>query len=203
MMDIDVEAEAQAILKENGIDPFAKPWMKLLAACVLRKSANVRVVPNLPVVSRWLADADVIEVRAGLQRGMEDFGIAHEIGERRLHALRYRGPDPEAVANGIGAGLLLPRQYVQRVVRDLGRNVAEVAEAMDVDQAMALLRIGEVFGTPLALVSPQQVRVRGEEREWGPESNVRSIAAGRVVVPGVERTLLTDRPRYVGLTIVR
>lgn len=199
MPSIDVEAEALEILRSNQVDPDRPPWMKLLACCVLRRAANVREVPGLKPKARWCEDQDVIEIRPGQSPRSQAYFIGHELGERHLALRGYSEEDREEVATSLGVALLLPRPALRRVVREHGRNLIILSRELDISQSIVLLRIGEVFGVALALVTPRRIRVRGEEGTiWPSEQEIRRYASGRAAGP-FDREVITDAPNRVGL----
>jgi len=66
-------------------------------------------------------------------------------------------------------------------------------------QSLALLREGEVLGTPAALVEDRRILIRGEECGWPTEPELRRLAASRSPGPGVRKVLIRDEPGRLGL----
>ena len=98
----------------------------------------------------------------------------------------------------LAAALLAPRPAFLRARRDLGEDLRAVAERFTMTQTGVALRRGEVLGTPLAVIAPARVRVRGPEAwVWPPESTLRAWA--RRPLAGLKKTRLTDDPRRVVL----
>lgn len=60
------------------------------------------------------------------------------------------------------------------------------------------LRIGEVTGEPIALVSRKAVRVRGDEWGWPSEEEIRRLSRGDLP-PELRAVRLTDDPKRVFL----
>lgn len=124
--------------------------------------------------------------------------IAHELAEWLLERDGYRGADVEMVADALAARLIAPWRAVREAVR-WGLELPEVAEAFGSTQSCALLRQGEVTGTPTALVTPERVYVRGSEWGWPDERSVRALASSER--PGIVRVRIADARRRVGLVV--
>jgi IrrE N-terminal-like domain len=197
---LDVEAEAAWIYRLADVEADEPPGALVLAE-------RLRL-PVIRVDDRFLRGGDAalrpidgelwICVRRRLPFERLHFAIAHEIAEWRLSKLDYRDEDREHAANALAAALLLPRAALRvSVLLDF----AQIAEDFVVTQTCAALRVGEVTGRPLAVVSPQLVRVRGESFEWPEERTIRGLAKARALPPEVERVELTDDARRVVLLV--
>lgn len=117
---------------------------------------DVVAVPNQRAAGTLIGNT--IAVRASLAPAYREHAIAHELGHWALR--QTRTDDSEAGADYVAAALLMPWREVRRAHdwRDLltGRCVTETS---------ALLRAGEVQATPVAVVTPHAVYVRGPE-DW-------------------------------------
>lgn len=126
------------------------------------------------------------------------FYVAHELGHWLLRRHDVDVHDEEAAADFIAGALLAPRRAFVAAVRTHGHDLTALAEAFDVTETSAALRLGEVLRVPLVVVAPSRVRVRGPEGwVWPPEPTLRRWA--RRPGEGLRRTRLQDDPRRVVL----
>lgn len=186
-----IEAEAEGILRGAGFEPDDPPPIEQLAA------ALVTVVEHrgLSAPARFVAALRELWVNPRLSPRRRAWAIAHELGERHLVRQRYVGDDVEQRANAIGAALLVPAPALRRAVRDLGRRLPELAAVFGVTQSIVALRLGEVTGSPLALVIDTRVAVRGEPWAWPATSQLVAIAGGAEAPEGLEVVRVTDARR--------
>lgn len=135
----------------------------------------------------WVRGNWRIYVRSRLEGYALRFVVLHELSHWEL------GPDAtEDECDALAAALLVPRRAFLAAMSECGDDLAKLAACLDVSESFAALRLGEVTGEPIALVSPERVRVRGEIWGWPDERVLREGAAG------LRRIRLTDdRRRYV------
>jgi len=106
---------------------------------------------------------------ASLERAR--FALGHEIGE---WACRQRNEETvEALCNAISAAVLLPRPAFRAALRYFGADLSALARVFRTTETCVGLRIGEVTDRPMLLVSPGEVRARGEEWSWPNEAQIR------------------------------
>lgn len=194
---MDVETEAQRIFEMNGFDPSDPPSMELLAYTIMG-AKKVNRVHGLPVPARWRGSTDELQLRPGLTPQAESFLIAHELAERHFARLCFWNEFIERWADALAAALVVPGPALRFTTREHGRSLPTLAEIHQTTQSICILRLGEVFGSPLALVTPRNVHIRGEEFVWPPHQTIRAIAAGRELAP-LRKVVLTDAPRHIGL----
>lgn len=144
----------------------------------------------LPVGGQWR-----IVVRRGLTRRRLAHVVGHELGH---WICRCEGvPDDEPVCDAIGAAIVAPaRAYVAALSRRPPR-LRGLAWLFSTSESLVALRYAEVTGEPLALVTPERVRVRGAY-DWPPESKLRALAQSGGG-EGLRATRLLDDPRRVVL----
>src|SRR5690606_31259266 len=123
-----------------------------LLAQRLLGSGKVREHHSLRRPAVFVEAVGEIWIRPGLPPQRRAFRIAHELAEYSLS--RHILPNPEAAADAVAAALLAPAPVVRDALRIHGRHLPSLAEALGVSQSIAALRIGEVTGSPLALVTP-------------------------------------------------
>lgn len=188
-----IEAEAEGILRGAGFDPEDPPTIEELAHAVVE-----RVVPHHGISSaaRWVGSTRELWINPRLSPRRRAFSIAHELAERHLSRLGYEGEDVEARANAIGAALLVPAPALRFALRQIGRRLPELSDVFDVSQSIVALRLGEVTGSPLALVMDHRVAVRGEPFAWPSAARLVAIAGGREAVPdGIVVEKISDARR--------
>ncbi len=133
----------------------------------------------------------VIFVRPRLRPHHMRFVILHELAHWVL------GPGAtEDECDALAAALLVPRRVFIAAMRDVGTDMQRLARHLDVTESFVALRMGEVTGEPVVLVTPQRVRVRGETWNWPSEHTLREAGS----TPGIRKTQLTDDRRRVVLS---
>lgn len=196
---VDAECEAGCLRRKACIDedePINAGALadRLLSAGAIRFVDGCRLIGDAcldPCEGRYY-----ILVRRGISLERAQFAVAHEIAEWWLRKLDYRGDDRELVANAIAAALLAPSRAFRRAW-SAASSLVEVAADFTLTETGAALRVGEVLGRPLAVISDLTVRVRGINYAWpSSERGIRQL--GRIVVPGIVRVDLVDQPeRFV------
>lgn len=142
---------------------------------------------------RW-----IVCVCDGLPPERLRFAVAHEIAEFALIKLRYRSRDIEVVADALAAAMLAPVPGYGRAIAALGDDWAALGRVYEATESLAALRWSEVTGAPLALVTRDRVRVRGDRLvPWPSAHEIRRLA--RRGGPGIVRRALTDDPARVVL----
>jgi hypothetical protein len=195
----DVETEAIRILEGNNIDPHDAPDPVLLAYCLVGPD-NLLRVPNLRVRARYVPARDTIEVRRGLPVLTEGYAIMHEVAERHLRFEIFGSEEVERQANALAAALLVPAPALRVALSLHGRTLPQLAGHLRTTESIVALRLGEVTGTPLALVASNWVQTRGDAYGWPDEPELRALARGVRHVRGIDRTELTDTGRRVLLS---
>lgn len=197
----EIEGIAGQLLHAAGYDATDTPSAKRLAERLLGAGCIVRTPPGFmraPAAHGIVAGRPVIHLRGRLDAEAERFLILHEVAEWNFRREGYRGEDIEDACDAIAAALVAPRRAFASVLRDVGPNYSALADAFVATESLCALRVGEVTGEPLALVTPARVRVRGQfEFNWGTEADVRALARSRR--PGLRKTKLRDDPRRVVL----
>lgn len=198
MWTTDLEAEVEDLLRSQGFDPACPPDPILLAYCVLG-AANVATVPGMRTPARYVVDRDRIELSPKLSPMRRRFLVAHELGERQLRRRCHGDEYIEQKCDSFAAALMAPRAAVRAALDEHGRHLPSLASALEVSESIAALRLGEVTGSPLALVTPRSVRVRGDAWVWPAEREIRQIAGSLSPSREIERVAITDAPRRVVL----
>jgi hypothetical protein len=184
-----IDALVSELYDRAGADEGEPPGPLALARALLGHDAVLTVPPSALPGDASLARVEGswrIYVRRGLPPERAGFAVAHELAEWRVRA----EGGTEAACDALGAALITPRPAF---LRALGRSqtVTEVAATFGSTESLAWLRIGEVTGTPLCLVAPTTVRVRGRPYAWpANENELRGLAKGRR--RGLVKTRLRD-----------
>lgn len=170
------EGEALEIYREAGCDPASPVSPEELARGLLGAAGILEQAQ--PITSAaWCNAHSRLLLRPGVAGTRRSWLLAHELAERHLSRLNYRGADVEAFANRIAASLIAPAPAVRLALRALGQDYAALAEVFDTTQSVMALRIGEVTGQPTALVTRTRVHIRGDEWCWPDEAELRAILA--------------------------
>lgn len=193
-----LEGLAEAAYDEAGIDP-CMPDLDGVVHALLGPDAIHRGPRPLRGAATLIRVHDDwrIWVSRSLSPAYELHAIAHELGHWlvRREGLGTGDLREERMADYVGAAVIAPRAAFRAAYRTFGEDLPMLAERFGITETGAALRLGEVTGQPLAVVSPQQVRVRGGNGEWvwRDEHTVREWE--RRPIPGIRKVRLTDAPR--------
>lgn len=164
LTEADIEGEAELVYRaaahdlDTGAHPAALAERLLGAGCV--RPIRGASLPGWACLAR-VGGSWRIYVRAGAPESRLRWLVAHELGHYVL------GPEArEQDCDRFGAALIAPRRAFQRAVRVIGGDWLAAASHFGISESWAALRSSEVSGEPLALVSGQTVRVRGEAFAW-------------------------------------
>lgn len=188
---LSAESDALWLYSQAGIDPETPAAPAVLAAAL---GFRVERHSGLSRLAALQARESVIFVSPRARPVGLGFGITHELAEWHLRRVRYTGDDVESLADHLAGALLAPAPAVRLWLGAVGRHLPELAGAFATTQSIVALRLGEVTGSPLALVTPRSVHVRGDSWSWGTEHDVRRAAREPASV-GLERLPVTDAPR--------
>ncbi|HEY3237722.1 MAG TPA: ImmA/IrrE family metallo-endopeptidase [Polyangiaceae bacterium] len=205
MMDAgDIEGAAEWLYRVAGFDSREPVAPAKLAKALLGHGAIRTVHRHALKKDAALAvvhGAPRIFVRSGLDLRRRNFAICHELAEWHLGEIRYCEPDVEQVADALAAALLAPRQLFLLALREDGVKFPLLAARFAATQSCAALRFGETTNTPLVLVAPREVRVRGAPWGWPQtEEQLRKLAK-LPPIPGMRRDVLSDEPKRVVLRV--
>ncbi len=196
----NAEGDAALLLRLAGYDTLDAPSAYSVAYAL---GLTVHGVMPTEVWGNGEVDGNRILVRSGLPLDQEAFVVAHELAEWHCGRCHYRFggiAEKENYCNSIAAALLAPWQAFRAAARAYGARFNLLSCEFGVSQTCAALRFGEVTGTPVALVTPKQIRVRGYEFGWPrSETGMRVLASIDNVKAGLHRTKLTDGNKRVAL----
>lgn len=180
MLICDPEVAARAILERAGFGLHDNPGTEAIAVGLLGKGC-IELVP--PRAIGW-AHAELATYRrlkiflSDLLNPIEAaYSVGHELGHLHIGHHAHGSRDLEETCDAIAAALVCPRGAYQRAVEEQGPKIAlaRLAKAFAVTQTCAALRLGEVTQRPIAVVTPQLVRVRGAAWSWPEEEEIRRI----------------------------
>jgi len=190
----ELEGWAGAMLRASNVDTDGPVPVVALARAVTGHAPRWTSLPQASVVR-----GGVIYLRRGLPLTKAREAVCHELAEV-AHA-GYCGADIEARCDTLGAMLLAPRGAFRRAVTRLGHRVHELAKVFCCSQSLALLRVGEVTGRPVMLLTPRGQLARGDAFGWPSTSTlVRALRDGRSRVHPLQ---ITDAPDRWGLMAER
>jgi hypothetical protein len=193
-----VDGWVSELYARAGEDEASPPGALALARKLLGRDAVVLVPRGALRTSAALGCVNGgwrIYIRRGLPIERMSFSIAHEVAE---WAIRAQGAT-EADCDALGAGLIAPRRGFLRAIEATG-GVAMAAQALRTTESLAWLRFGEVTGTPLCLVAPATVRVRGRAYSWpADDTGKRELARSRR--PGLTKARLRDDRRRTAVLV--
>lgn len=184
------EDEAGLVLARAGLDDDEPVGAREIIARLLGPQALRIVRPSelggadgeiVRVGSRWQ-----IRVSSRLSPERAAFVALHELAHWHLGRLDH-DDETETLCDAIAGALACPWRAFADASRELGARFDLLADIFAVEPSCAALRYGEVRGEPLALVSPQRVRVRGSNWAWGDERDVRRLAQAERLPPSLQR----------------
>ncbi len=161
----DIEGDASAMLSQARLENDEAPSMDLLTLRLIGSKPKRMMMPRegdiCPADGRW-----ILRVHKLAPKPRARWLIGHELGEwwyrERVFASHA---EREAWCDALGAALVAPRLAFRSAMGAIGHRVHVLAEAFHVPQSLALLRVGEVAGRPVALLRPAPI-VRGAEFAW-------------------------------------
>lgn len=163
----------------------------------LAQRAKIDVVrSDMHGPKRGRMDDGVIRISRRLDGSALTWVVAHELAEHALRENGYVDEDVERRADSGAAAIIMPRRAFVKHLRHA--SIAEMARYYDVSCTAASLRFGEVTGTPVAVVVPTHVHIRGEAFEWG---DLPGLAKAKAPPEGVERAMLFDAHKRVRLIV--
>lgn len=208
----DLYGLALDLYRLTSSDPADPPRPKALVVRLFGRSA-IRLDPNrLRVQDALLVKAEVrrdgemppggsflLYHRRHLSPEALNWAIAHELGEWLLKRANVVDEHIEHLADALAALILAPNQAFLAVYRSEGANLPLLAQVFGTTESCVGMRIGEVLGTPTALLTPShpQLRLRGDEYGWPPRGELRRCVASGALPPQVRLHRLKDDPRRI------
>ena len=160
----DVEGDADAIYARTGFDPEEPPAIGRLCLALTGFPPELAKIRNEGRCCR-VGDDWRVFIRRGLPKERAVYITGHELAEWWFIHIGYCEHDVEERCDALGAALVAPRRAFRRATEALGHSAKKLAAAFRAPEQLALLRIGEVTGRPVALVRPTPI-VRGDDFAW-------------------------------------
>ncbi len=136
-------------------------------------------------------------VRRGMSPERQRWVAAHELGHWWWeHEMGYSGSDLEARCDALGAALVAPAAIVRASTAKHSGDVVAIARDLKTTQSVALLRLGEVLGEPVALLRRRRSTIiRGRFVSWPVPLSWQPAKAANDLV----RVHITDEPGRFGV----
>lgn len=173
----DFDRAAETLYRAAGLD-VGEPACPLALARALLGPGNVRTAPlhALP------GDAAITKVngswriylREGTPPRRARFAICHELSHWTLGVDRS-----ERDCDRLAAALIAPRAAFLRAAKACGPRLTKLAALFSASESCMALRLGEVTLDPVALVTRDEVRIRGVVFGWPSEARLREMAVRR------------------------
>lgn len=197
---LDVDARALRIYTDAGCDIEEPPGPVALA-----QALGLRVVTRLGARgARLVRGRREIMVSSRLAPDALAWAVAHEVAEWHLGPPLGDDLERERACDAIAAALLLPYAVFRSVLASspsVPDSLPDISRAFVVPEGVVALRIGEVTGRPLALVTPRNIHLRGSEWRWPDEAGLRQIASGARSAPLIRWPLSDGRRRTLLLSL--
>lgn len=165
----DLEGDVGAALKFSQVDDDEVP--DLVRVCIALTGGEPQIGPMRRREGKW--DGRRVHLRLdlyGTPRGRVVLG--HELGHVWAEKFLHREPTEEW-CDAFGVALASPRRVVLRAMRLVGHRVSRLAAGLQIEQAAALLRVGEIAGRSVALERRPGVLIpRGAAFPWPPVATV-------------------------------
>ncbi len=169
----DVEGDARAFVASYGFDPDERVCLvDLCKEATERDPVYLEIHQEARLEPVGSKDFEV-QIREGTapERGL--WLLGHELGELFYRRTAYRGEDIEARCDAFGACLVAPRVPFLKAIRKCGRHaIHDLAWEFRTTQSLALLRVGETTGRPVALLRWPDPIVRGGPFNWASTSRL-------------------------------
>lgn len=195
----DLEGEADALYRAAGFDPDDQApsvalVRRLMGENAIRAARGDLIAGNAALVR--VGDEWRIYIRTSTALRLKRFALLHELAH---WALGYEATESEC--DTLAAALLVPRRALLRDVGRVGEKLPRLASRFQASETCIALRVGETTDSPMALITPKSVRVRGAEWSWPLEPELRSWA--KQEIPGLKKARLRDDPRRTVLKAIR
>jgi len=190
----EVEGDADLIYRLAHGDPDDVLSPRVLCEQLLDTRPRYAPIGQEATVAR-VGNEWRVYVQRGVSPARARWLVGHELAEWWYQQRGYRGEDLEQRCDALGAALVLPRRVLQAARRQHGDDVHAIAKTLRVTQSLALLRVGEVTGTPSAVVRKAGAIVRGEAYVWP----VPLVLTGPDEHPGIKKVEIDDEPKRKGL----
>ncbi len=174
---IEAESIARHIIELADGDETRPLSVKTIAQRLTQRPIRRAPIRQEGSIAR-IDDRYELFLRHRLRPKREPWIIGHELGHWWWMSRDEHPENEEAWCDAIGAYLVAPRAAFANLRRRLGDRVHALAEHFRCEQALALLRIGEVTGRPVLLFRGPTALARGDAFEWSraPRSLPRSVA---------------------------
>ena len=197
------EREVESVYRVSGFNTDTPAPMMVLVKGILGPD-SLRIVPasSLPgdAALAKIKGCSKIFLRKGLSPERARFAVAHELAHYVL-GIGSNDPRGERACDAFAAKLIAPARAYQKAIESIGDRYGVLAKWFTTSESCVALRLGEVTGTPLALVTTAEVRLRGSFYSWGEASDVRSLAARRHI-PGIKKAKLHDQSSRITLMVL-
>lgn len=191
---MDPDSDATTLYELAGFDPTSPTLVLALARAV------VRLVPDHGPARLVRSVRGAITVPLHLPDAALQFEVARELA-RWFLLVHAEEDEPSLDAlHRLAAAIVAPAPAFRRAA-SRGRKLPRLARLFCCTESLVALRLGEVLGVEVALVSPSSVRWRGPARALPREAHeARRLAETERPPPaGVDRVRLSDDPRRVAL----
>lgn len=173
----EIEGIAAGLYGEASADPDDPPGAVALARRILgRDAVRPLWVDGVGAGLRRVGGRWIIYVGRYATCADLSFTVAHELAEWALVRAGYREDDRETVANAVGGALLLPPAAFRRAYAVDGFRLAVIAVQFAAPEGAVALRVGEVLGEPVALVTPSRIHRRDPHNDLPSDRDLRCLA---------------------------
>lgn len=184
----DIEAVAERVYRAAGYSLEEQAPPLALAERLLGDGA-VRTAQPRAMASRGalvrVGTSWRIYLNASCDPRRKRFVLLHELAHWAL-------PDgSEEQCDRLAGALLMPSRLFLRGVAC--RSPSALADCFGTSESCTWLRVGEVTGRPVALVTPKSIRLRGCDYPWPTDAQLRCMAKAKPL-PGLRRVRLRDSP---------
>ncbi len=176
-MDQLAERAAAELFKEAGADPANPPGTIDVALAILGSDC-FRYLPTSSIAGgaalcrvrdRWF-----IYIARTLTGHRLNHAVGHELGHLYCARINHHPANEEQAADRIGGALCAPREAFLAAHREHGIALKPLAKCFTLSLAGAALRLGETTSIPTALISAEQVRIRGAAWDWPAEEHLKA-----------------------------
>lgn len=164
----DVRGDVDAMLAGLGLDPDEPHPVARVCVAAIGTRPQARRLVGREGHYFTLRGVRSVVVHALVSPERQRWLVGHELGHWWYETRNANPEDLEARCDAFGACLVAPAVAFRSAVRSHGHRVHALARAFATTQAIALLRLGEVTGRPVAYLRAKSAIARGEDYAWPP-----------------------------------
>jgi hypothetical protein len=193
----DIERDAVEMFSAAKCDPCEGPAIAEVCRRLIGRAPEWAPLRSCEAAFCILRGQPRVYVRKGIMPARARWLAGHELAHWWYQNHGLPAKNIEDRCDRLGAALVAPAPVVVDVLKRTS-DVRKVARAMATTQSLAALRMGEVAGVPVALVSGAHIRVRGRSYPW-PQGEILSCKIPSDLPARI--LFISDEPKRLGYMV--